>query len=80
MTYGNVNETWSDDSDISTTGGSTTHYGYYPEWDRWYTTCYHFWESCPKCSKLVESGDNYCRHCGEQLNPPKYCPQCGKKL
>jgi predicted amidophosphoribosyltransferase len=38
-----------------------------------------FWMLCPKCAKLIEQGDTYCRHCGEKLTP-NYCSKCGKKL
>jgi len=33
--------------------------------------------TCPRCRKNIESIDDYCRHCGGQLNPRKFpCPTC----
>ncbi len=38
------------------------HYPYYP-------TVFPMQRSCPKCSKLIDITDKYCRHCGTNLQP-----------
>lgn len=36
--------------------------------------------NCPRCRKKIGSRDDYCKHCGQQLNPQKFpCPTCGTK-
>jgi hypothetical protein len=54
----------------------------------------HAVKPCPKCEAISSAGDNYCLHCGCQLNElikkcscghindidNKFCTNCGKEL